>query len=186
MARVQNFAVRWITGGFRGTLIGAMELLPGIPPLRLRCNLHLAGYTARIMALLDNHLLRQAWQAEQRLRHFTPKQRPRYLPIDNPLTRLKTMGTCGEKFLEVYEANRPGTRVTDIYAERMSYINLNAPKKGTGGFQEWIQGFWRERKRGTQASIITRAGREVASDMEWVLATSSFDAEIAALEAALA
>ena len=33
MARVQNYAVCWITGGFRGTPIGAMELLSGVPPL---------------------------------------------------------------------------------------------------------------------------------------------------------
>ena len=32
MARVQNFAVRWITGGCWDTPISAMELLSGVPP----------------------------------------------------------------------------------------------------------------------------------------------------------
>ena len=64
MVRVQNFAVQWITGCFRSSPIGAMEILSGVPPLRLRCNLLIAGYAARIMTLLDNHLLRRAWQIE--------------------------------------------------------------------------------------------------------------------------
>jgi hypothetical protein len=51
MARVQNFAVPWITGGLP---IGAMELASGIPPPRLRCNLLLAGYAAHIMTLPDS------------------------------------------------------------------------------------------------------------------------------------
>ena len=73
MARVQNYAVRWITGGFRGTPIGAMELRSGVPPLRLRCNLMLAGYVARIHTLPDNHLLKRAWGQDTIpawLRHF--------------------------------------------------------------------------------------------------------------------
>ena len=73
MARVQNYAVHWITGGFRGTPIGAMELLSGVPPLRLRCNLMLAGYVARIHTLPDNHLLKRAWGQDTIpawLRHF--------------------------------------------------------------------------------------------------------------------
>lgn len=93
MCRVQNFAVRWITGGFRGTPIGAMELISGIPP----CNLLIVGYAARIMTLPPNHLLRQAWQMDvtaTRLRHFAPKRRPRHLPSDSPLERLKAMGTA--------------------------------------------------------------------------------------------
>ena len=64
MVRVQNFAVRWITGCFRGSPIGAMEILSGVPPLRLCCNLLIAGYAARIMTLPDNHLLHRAWQVE--------------------------------------------------------------------------------------------------------------------------
>ena len=101
MARVQNYAVRWITGGFRGTPIGAMELLSGVPPLRLRCNLMLAGYVARIHTLPDNHLLKRAWGQDtlpSRLRHFRPRRRPRHLPLDNPLARLRRGEVIHEQF----------------------------------------------------------------------------------------
>ena len=134
MCRVQNFAVRWITGGFRGTPIGVMELISGIPPLRLRCNLLIVGYAARIMTLPDDHLLRKVWQMDvtaTRLRHFSPKHRPKNQPSDNPLTRLKAMGTISEQFFEFDPANKRGDRVVDRFADRISYLNLDAPKKGS-------------------------------------------------------
>jgi hypothetical protein len=206
MARVQNFALRWITGAFKGTPIGAMELLAGIPPLQLRCNLLLSGYAARIMTLPENHLLRQAWHLEPLPdcpRHFRPKKRPRHLPSDNPLTRLRGFGEVQEQFDEFHAANRPGQRVVDYFAHRISYSHLDTPKKGSDGFQDWMKaftgwiaekenmghwvvytdrGFWREKRRGTHAMVATRAGQEISSDVDWVLAASSFDAEIAALE----
>ncbi len=46
---VQNFAVRWITGGFHTTPIGAMELLSGIPPLYISLNLLLSRTIAHIL-----------------------------------------------------------------------------------------------------------------------------------------
>ena len=210
MARVQNFALRWITGAFKGTPIGAMELLAGIPPLQLRCNLLLSGYAARIMTLPENHLLRQAWHLEplpDRLQHFRPKKRPRHLPSDNPLTRLRGFGEVQEQFDEFHAANRPGQRVIDLFTHRISYSHLDAPKKGSDGFQDWMKaftgwiaekekmghwmvytdgGFWREKCRGTHAMVATRAGQEISSDVDWVLAASSFDTEIAALENAIA
>ena len=210
MCRVQNFAVRWITGGFCGTPIGAMELISGIPPLRLRCNLLIAGYAACIMTLPDDHLLRKAWQADvtaTRLQHFSPKRRPKNQPSDNPLTRLKSMGSINEQFLEFDVSNRRGDRIVDRFADRISYLNLDTPKKGSDNFPDWIKrfqtwiadleassnwliytdgGFWKEHKRGTYAAIVTRAGAPFTKHADWVLAASSFDAEIAALESALA
>ena len=210
MCRVQNFVVRWITGGFRGTPIGAMELISGIPPLRLRCNLLIAGYAACIMTLPDDHLLRRAWQTDvtaTRLRHFSPKRWPKNQPSNNPLTHLKTMGTVDEQFLEFDPSNRRSDRVVDCFTDHISYLNLDAPKKGSDGFQDWIKcfqlwiadlevsghwliymdgGFWKEHKCSTHAAIITCAGISVTEHMDWLLAASSFDAELAALESTLA
>ena len=46
-------------------------------------------------------------------------------------------------------------------------------------------GFWKEKKRGTHAYVVTRKGEVVAQDVGWVPAASSFDAEIEALLCAL-
>jgi hypothetical protein len=42
--------VQWITGISRGTPIGATDII--------------AGYTARILTLPDNHLLKMAWHMD--------------------------------------------------------------------------------------------------------------------------
>ena len=205
MARVQNYAVCWITGGFRGTPIGAMELLSGVPPLRLRCNLMLAGYVARIHTLPDTHLLKRAWGQDtlpSRLRHFWPHRRPRHLPSDNPLARLRRDGVINEQFDEFNPANRPGCRVADLFPTRFDYLHLNAPKKGSDGFKDWItafkewiqqmetagqwmiytdSSFWKNDKRGTHAMVATRGGHVIAKEAGWVPAASSFDSELVAL-----
>ena len=179
MCRVQNFTVRWITGSFRGTPIGAMELISGIPPLQLHCNLLIAGYAAHIMTLPNDHLLHKAWQTDvtaARLRHFSPKRQPKNQPSDNPLTHLKTLGSMDEQFLKFDSSNRRGDCVVDRFADRISYLNLDAPKKGSDSFQDWLKrfqlwitsfettghwliymdgGFWKEHKWGTYATIVT-------------------------------
>ena len=121
-----------------------MELLSGVPPLRLRCNLMIAGYVARIHTLPDNHLLKRAWGQDtlpNRLRHFWPRHRPRHLPSDNPLARLRRTGVIDEQFDEFNPANRPGCRVVDLFPTRFDYLHLNAPKKGSDGFKDWIVTF---------------------------------------------
>ena len=205
MARVQNYAVCWITGGFRGTPIGAMELLSGVPPLRLRCNLMLAGYVARIHTLPGNHLLKRAWGQDTlptRLPHFRPRRRPRHLPSDNPLERLRRGKVIHEQFNEFNPANRPGCRVVDLFPTWFNYLHLDTPRKGSDGFKDWMTafkgwirqmemegqwmiytdgGFWKNDKRGTHAMVATRGGHVIAKEAGWVPAASSFDSELAAL-----
>ena len=209
MACVQNFAVQWITSCFQGTPIGAMELLSSVPPLQLQCNLLVAGYVAQIMTLPENHLLHRAWQIEPLpgwLCNFVPQSRPAHLPSDNPLTCINALGTVGEQFIEFHKVCRLGDRVIDLHADRFLYLHLDAPHKGSDNFKEWLKGFscwvaqteasgawmiymdsgfWREQRLGAQASVITRARQVIMEHVEWVLAASSFDAEIAALESAI-
>ena len=205
MAQVQNYMVCWITGSFRGTPIGAMELLSGVPPLWLRCNLMLVGYVARIHTLPDNHLLKCTWGQDtlpSRLQHFWPRRRPHHLPSDNPLARLRRDGVINKQFDEFNPANRPGCRVVDLFPAQFDYLHLNAPKKGSDGFKDWITafkgwiqqmemegqwmiytngGFWKNDKRGTHAMVATRGGCIIAKEAGWVPAASSFDSELAAL-----
>ena len=98
-------------GGFQGTPIGTMDLLSGVPPLQLRCNLMLAGYVARIHTLPDNHLLKRTWGQDtlpNQLRCFRPCRRPHHLPSDNPLVHLRCTGIIDEQFDEFNPANCPG------------------------------------------------------------------------------
>ena len=209
MAHVQNFAVRWITGCFQGTPIGAMELLSGIPPLQLWCNLLIASYAARVMTLPDNHLLHRAWQIEPllgQLHNFVPQTRPSRLPSNNPLTCINALSTVGEQFIKFHNICWLGNRVIDCHANRFLYLHLDTPCKGSDNFKAWLKGFscwvtqmessgawmiytdsgfWKERRLGAQASVITRVGQVIMEHVEWVLTASSFDAEIAALESAI-
>ncbi len=64
MRRVHSFALRWITGAFRGTPNSALEMIAHIPPLDVLCNLSIYGLMACIHTLPDNHLLKIAWQGD--------------------------------------------------------------------------------------------------------------------------
>ena len=92
--------------------------------------------------------------------------------------------------------------MVDLFPTRFDYLHLNAPKKGSDGFKDWIATFkgwiqqmeaegqwliytngrfWKNDKRGTHAMVATQGGRIIAKEAGWVLATSSFDSELAAL-----
>ena len=165
----------------------------------------LAGYVAHIHTLPDNHLLKRAWGQDtlpSQLHHFRPRRRPRHLPSDNPLACLRRTNFISEQFNEFNPTNRPGCRVVDLFPTRFDYLHLNAPKKGSDGFKDWIatfkgwirqmeaggqwliytdRGFWKNDKRGTHAMVATRGGCVVAKEAGWVPAASSFDSELAAL-----
>ena len=65
MNRVQSYATRWITGAFKTSPIGSLDIISGIPPLKVTCNLRISRFTARIASLPDGHMLKEAWQTEQ-------------------------------------------------------------------------------------------------------------------------
>ena len=47
------------------------------------------------------------------------------------------MDAIKEQFFEYHEANRPGTRVLDIFPECISTHNMIHPKKNSEGFSKW-------------------------------------------------
>jgi hypothetical protein len=117
MSRVQNYTVKWITSGFRTSPIGSLDIISGIPPLKMTCNICIIRYTAQIASPPDNHMLKEAWQVDQphkRLAGLHFRQHPKNLPSDNPLQRLRT-DKIKEQFFEYHEANRQGTRVCDCH-----------------------------------------------------------------------
>ena len=165
----------------------------------------LAGYVARIHTLPDNHLLKRAWGQNTiptRLRHFRPRRWPRHLPSDNPLECLRRGEVIHEQFDEFNPANRPGCRVVDLFPTRFNYLHLDAPRKGSDSFKDWMTafkgwihqmevqgqwmiytdgGFWKNNKRGTYAMVTTRGSHVIAEETGWVPAASSFDSEPVAL-----
>ena len=165
----------------------------------------IAGYVACIHTLPDNHLLKRAWGQDtlpNQLCHFWPRCRPRHLPSDNPLTRLRHTGVIDGQFDEFNPANHPGCQVIDLFPTHFDYLHLNAPKKGSDGFRDWIatfkgwiqqleaegqwliytnSGFWKNDKRGTHAMVATRGGHVIAKEAGWVPAASSFDSELVVL-----
>ena len=207
LERVQNFAVCWITGGFRTTPIGAMELLSGIPLVIVWCNLMLARYTARISSLPENHLLKVVYHYNplpSQHRHLPRKQRRRNLPDDNPVTRLKT-GRIHEHFDPYHEEAQPGLHILDLYLEHVSYWHMDAPKKSDDGFRAWLEdykqwlagemesrevviftdgAFWAQSRRGAAAIVVWKNGAWLEERVEWCAAASSYDAELAAIEMA--
>ena len=92
--------------------------------------------------------------------------------------------------------------MVDLFPTRFDYLHLNAPKKGSDGFKDWMTafkgwihqrevegqwmiytdgGFWKNNKRGTHAMVATRGSCIIAEEAGWVPAASSFDSELAAL-----
>ena len=65
MNRVQSYATRWITGAFKMSPVGSLDIISGIPPLKVTCNLRISHFTACIASLPDGHMLKDAWQVNQ-------------------------------------------------------------------------------------------------------------------------
>ena len=165
----------------------------------------LARCIACIHTLPDNHLLKHTWGQDTLpscLRHFCPHCRPCHLPSDNPLAQLQKTGVIHEQFDEFNPANCPGCHIVNLFPSHFDYLHLDAPRKGSDGFKDWMLafrrwiwqmemegqwmiytdgGFWKGNKRGTHAVVATQGGRIIAQEARWVLATSSFDSEIVAL-----
>jgi ribonuclease HI len=207
MSRVQNYAVKWITGSFRTSPIGSLDLISGIPPLKVTCNIRIIRYMARIASLPDNHMLKEAWQVDQPHKwlaglHF--RRCPKNLPSDNPLQRLCT-DKIKEQFFEYHEANRPGTRVCDLYPERVIIHNMHHPKKNDEGFNKWKEEFqaWLRNEEQTGMTMIFTDGsyqktgkgaygicvsehhQWIHDHSDWCAAASSYDSELAAIESAI-
>ncbi|KAF8679423.1 hypothetical protein AX14_004553 [Amanita brunnescens Koide BX004] len=207
MERVHSYALGWIIGTFRTTPIGARELIAGVPPLKIILNLRLRGLTARLLSLGENHSLYRAWTLRwlpSTILNVPPRRRARHLPTDNPLSRLSAP-TVREQFMPAHPIARPGSRVSDLYTDRI-FFDLSAPKRSSKFFQGWVRdlktkistleqdgrhlfftdgAYWSKSSRGSYAFTVYHQSTWHDS-FSWCPAGSLFDAEIAALEEAIA
>ena len=192
----------------RGTPSGALEMIAHIPPLDIWCNLSIYGMMAHIHTLPDNHLLKMAWQGslvKPAYRRVRLKQRPRNLPSDNPNERLRmARGVFGEQFDVYHEANKPGCRVEDIYGVHIIRDKMDAPKKMSDDFKQWVVeykewlvneveadsdamviytdgGYWKDKRVGCATYVVWENGHYMEADSSFCPAASSYDAEIVTL-----
>ena len=206
--KVHSHACKWITGCFRTTPIGAREVIAGLPPLVMLLNAQLHGFRARIAALPPNHILctamTQKW-TNPAYASVSRKTRPAHLPSDVPFRRLQTH-YVQEQFEHASDLQRPGQRVLDIYASHVT-IDTHSPKKGTDSFKAWVRdlkqeieqmhhephnvavytdgAFHHDDYKAAFAFTILQNGAWY-DQYDWCPAASSFDAELRAIEAALA
>ena len=133
------------------------------------------------------------------------KTRPAHLPSDVPFRRLRTH-QVQEQFEHASDLQRPGQRVLDIFADRI-IIDTYSPKKGTDSFKAWVRDLKQEIEqvhsephgvaiytdgafhhndyKAAFAFTIFQKGTWY-DHYDWCPAASSFDAELRAIEAALA
>ena len=206
MERVHSFALNWITSTFRSTPLGARGVIAGILPLRIILDLRFHGLKARLTTLGDYHIVHSSrslrW-TDPSLRSTRPRSRPRHLPDDNPWTRLTT-NNVREQFAPFHDTSCPGTRIVDIFSERI-IIDSYSPKKGSSLFKAWLRdlatdisllhssgrhviytdgAYWNKTARGAQLFTAYHGG--IWQDhSDWCPAGSSFDSEIVAVESAI-
>ena len=206
MEHVHSYALNWITGTFRSTPLGARGIIAGIPPLRIILDLRFHGLKARIATLGDYHIINssrsQRW-TNPALRNAKPRSRPQHLPDDNPLTRLMT-DEVREQFAPFHEVSRPGTRIIDVFSDRIT-VDAYSPKKGSSSFKAWLRdlitsisslhtsnrhviytdgAYWNKSARGAH-SFTAFHGGTWQDHSDWCPAGSSFDSEIVAIEVAI-
>ncbi|KAF8678491.1 hypothetical protein AX14_004719 [Amanita brunnescens Koide BX004] len=184
MERVHSYALGWIIGAFRTSPVGSRELVAGVPPLKIILNMRLQGMTARLLSLGEHHSLHRAWTLRwlpTALSQVPPRRRARHLPTDNPLARLSAV-SVREQFFPHHPAARPGTRISDIYANRIFLDFQLIRDNRTVIFSDGA--FWSKSSRASYAFSAhhNRSWHDVSG---WCPAGSSFDAELAALEEAL-
>ncbi|KAF8665061.1 hypothetical protein AX14_006643, partial [Amanita brunnescens Koide BX004] len=189
--KVHSHACKWITGCFRTTPIGAREVIAGLPPLVTLLNAQLHGFRARITALPPNHILctsmTQKW-TNPTYASISRKTRPAHLPSDVPFRHIRTH-QVQEQFEYASDLQRPGQR------------------KGTEIFKAWVKDLKQEIEQLHNEPHVVAIYTDGAfhhndykaafaftifqdgswyDQYDWCPAASSFDAELRAIEAALA
>ena len=207
MERVHAYALGWITGSFCTSPIGARELVAGIPPLRVILNMRLHGMTSRLISLGENHSLFRSWTLRwlpTAISNIPPQRRARHLPTDNPLSRLSAPAVK-EQFMPFHPISRPGDRISDLFHDRI-FFETTAPKKSSKLFAAWVRDFkrridslkmakrlliftdgayWTKTSRAAYAFTVYR-DNTWHDHTFWCPASSSYDAELATLEEAIA
>ena len=134
---VQNKAARWITGAFKTSPTGAIEILAGLVPIRHQLKQYVHRNGLRIHTLGHNHPLRMNlpqdnWERNDLNVQPTMPMTTERQTADTPIKWLHQMRTMtDERFDLLHDEVRPGNRLIDLYADRIDLSDLvkEKPKK---------------------------------------------------------
>ena len=121
-------ACRWITGAFRTTPLGSLDVLAGLIPIWHQLLKLQKRYGLRSHTLCENHPIRD-YLVEGRI-----------LPKKSPLRGLSILARAAqERFSPLDEECEPGNWILDTFLERFTPL-LPHPKKGnTKAFHQWVE-----------------------------------------------
>ena len=142
----QSRAARWITGGFRTTPIGALEVTAGLLPIKLAINRFMIQFAIHARMLHTGHPivahLPRLWH-KSRLNITPPFPYKGRKTIDAimPITHIHKIGSwvTSEKTDVLYDENRPGSHLIDEQLDKKIFIDTYAPKKGSSDFDIWVK-----------------------------------------------
>ncbi|CDO70323.1 hypothetical protein BN946_scf184843.g12 [Trametes cinnabarina] len=147
----EHRALRWITGAFRTTPIGAMQAFAGIMPLQLHCRKLQERYFLRIHTLPRHHPLRASFPHIFKCSRYAPPVR---FPVDSlrpspeiPLTQAfpDSKPIITEKFNTLDPECAPGRRICDLFDHRITRHLEHPNKKNREQLDEWIRDSLRPR-----------------------------------------
>lgn len=145
LQKIQSRAGRWITGCFRTTPAGSLDILARLIPIRHQVNKHMRDAALRIRTLPESHPLRASMPPYWRTNALNivgplPLNPMPKAPLHaSPLQHVDWIGRqCNEDFDTLNVECRPGDRLLDIFAGRISF-DLEAPKKehNSDEFRTW-------------------------------------------------
>lgn len=138
--QAQSLAARWITGAFKTTPTGFLDMAAGLLPIRYQINKFMAQAGLRLRMLPENHPIR-AWLPD----HWAVNQQniiaPFFsregLPKSSPLHHMDISARrVSEQFNALHRINCPGDRLLDRFQPRI-HFHLDAPSKGSDEFDKW-------------------------------------------------
>lgn len=158
LQKVQARAARWITGCFRTTPGGALDLLARLIPIRPQVNSHMRRAAYRIRTLHANHIIRSSLSPYWRNAVITPAppfpllQATPLNPNPSPLHHSDWLArTCTEDFAPLHPECRPGDRLRDVHSGRL-HTHLTAPPKASPEFVAWRRDSFTPRLRQANAA----------------------------------
>lgn len=143
LRKVQARAARWITGCFRTTPTGAMDVLARLIPIRHQVNTYMQRAALRLRTLHTGHPLRASlspyWQVATTniVAPFPLETASPLTPDQSPLHHADWMARqSSEDFAPLHNECRPGHRLLDTYSHRI-ILDLTAPRKASPEFRDW-------------------------------------------------
>jgi len=128
LSKMQRKAATWISGAFRTSPSGGLEALTGLIPIQLHLEKLRECGSLRTATLPPRHALSRNHTKESSihplaLANFSPAQAKR---LKSPLTSIvNTLDQLPETFSLCSDECRPGTRVMDLWSNRIHYHQCN-------------------------------------------------------------